>query len=36
LSNRLLPIAVLLAFAGVVINVAYFLEIAREFAESGR
>jgi hypothetical protein len=36
LSNRLLPIAALLAFAGVVINVAYFLEIAREFAESGR
>jgi hypothetical protein len=33
-GNRLLPIAVLLAMAGAMINVAYFLEIAREFAES--
>jgi hypothetical protein len=33
-GNRFLPIAVLLAFAGVMINVAFFLEIAREFAES--
>jgi hypothetical protein len=32
--GRWLPFAVVLAAFGVVINVAFFLEIAREFAES--
>jgi len=35
-SRRLLPLAFLLAWLGVVLNVAFFLEIVREFAESGR
>jgi hypothetical protein len=32
--GRWLPFAVLLAAIGVIINVAFFFEIAREFAES--
>jgi hypothetical protein len=32
--GRWLPFAVVLAAFGVIINVAFFLEIAREFAES--
>jgi hypothetical protein len=33
-SKRLMPAAVLLACVGVLLNGAFFLEVAREFAES--
>jgi hypothetical protein len=32
---RLLPLALLLALIGIVLNAAFLFEIAREFAESG-
>jgi hypothetical protein len=35
-SRRFLPAGVMLALIGVALNAAFFLEIAREFAESGR
>jgi uncharacterized membrane protein YjjB (DUF3815 family) len=33
-EGRLLPVGVLLACVGVVLNIALFLEIVREFAET--
>jgi len=32
--ERLLPLALLLAFAGILLNLAFLYEIAREFAAS--
>ncbi len=33
-ENRLLPVAVVIACVGVVVGVAFFLEIVREFGEA--